>query len=139
MQANIDDETGQCDNTISVSEEESLKEFINKQGQNSGQIRYKDETLKREQYNIIKPISFSLNFIDDLHKIAKRSTSTVKDWLQIATLNVRSIFQPRPDPAQDRLINLFAQSRRRPRLINSLESRDNLLKGKTYFKTCTII
>ena len=45
MQANIDDETGQCDNTISVSEEESLKEFINKQGQNSGQIRYKDETL----------------------------------------------------------------------------------------------
>ena len=77
-----------------------------------------------------------LNFIDDLHKIAKRSTSTVKDWLQIATLNVRSIFQPRPDPAQDRLINLFAQSRRRPRLINSLESRDNLLKGKTYLKMC---
>ena len=77
-----------------------------------------------------------LNFIDDLHEIAKRSTSTVKDWLQIATLNVRSIFQPRPDPAQDRLINLFAQSRRRPRLINSLESRDNLLKGKTYLKMC---
>ena len=32
MQANIDDETGECENTISVSEEESLKEFINKQG-----------------------------------------------------------------------------------------------------------
>ena len=68
--------------------------------------------------------------LDDLHKVSKRSTSTVKDWIQIAALNVRSIFQPRPDPAQDRLINLFAQSRRRPRLINSLKSRDNLLEGK---------
>ena len=60
----------------------------------------------------------------------KRSTSTVKDWLQITALNIKSIFQPRPDPAQDRLINLFAQSRRRPRLINSVNSRDNLLNGK---------
>ena len=72
---------------------------------------------------------FSIS-LDDLHKVSKRSTSTVKDWIQIAALNVRSIFQPRPDPAQDRLINLFAQSRRRPRLINSLKNRDNLLEGK---------
>ena len=77
--------------------------------------------------------NFYSNFIGDLHKIAKRSTSTIKDWLQIAPLNVRSIFQPRPDPAQDRLINLFAQSRRRPRLINSLESRDNLLQGRNFY------
>ena len=42
-------------------------------------------------------------------------------------------FLPRPDPAQDRLINLFAQSRRRPRLINSLESRDNLLQGRNFY------
>ena len=60
----------------------------------------------------------------------KRSTYTLKDFLQIATLNVKSIFQPRPDPAQDRLIHIFDQSRRRPRLINSVSSRDNLLQGK---------
>ena len=80
--------------------------------------------------NNIHIIHFFSMSLDDLHKVSKRSTSTVKDWIQIAALNVRSIFQPRPDPAQDRLINLFAQSRRRPRLINSLKSRDNLLEGK---------
>ena len=69
-------------------------------------------------------------YLGNRHNRVKRSTSTVKDWLQITALNIKSIFQPRPDPAQDRLINLFAQSRRRPRLINSVNSRDNLLNGK---------
>ena len=81
-------------------------------------------------YVTLLTFKFCQLYLGHLNNLVKRSTSTVKDWLQIAALNVKSIFQPRPDPAQDRLINLFAQSRRRPRLINSVNSRENLLQGK---------
>ena len=134
MQENIDEERGECENGISLSEEKNLNNRKFQQG--NFYIRIKNFVGQIAKYgldNSINIIHFFIISLGDLHKVAKRSTSTVKDWLQIAALNVRSIFQPRPDPAQDRLINLFAQSRRRPRLINSLKSRDNLLEGKTTF------
>ena len=132
MQENIDEERGECEHGISPSEEKNLNNLIIQQGN----FYIRERNIRRIIANIyILENAIHINHflsisLDDLHKVSKRSTSTVKDWIQIAALNVRSIFQPRPDPAQDRLINLFAQSRRRPRLINSLKSRDNLLEGK---------